>query len=395
MQLTRREFVGTALGTAAAATWPQSASAQLAMPASPVVLNIVDVAGDLALTQTAIENYRNANPNRVSNIIFSKGLQPELPGKLKAQQDAKRVDMDLILCGYDGMTGGIDQGLWIELVPTYAQMLPKLDEIYLEGARKIQEQSKGQGVCVTYSPYGGGLFTYNPDHVKKVPTTAQELMDWAKQNKDKFMYSRPANSGPGRAFITGLPYMLGDSKPTDPEKGWDKTWSYLKAIHEYIEYYPAGTAATMKEFGEGTRDIVPVSLGFDINSRALGIVPKEAKTFTLKDFHWLVDGHFMCVPKGVSNDKLAVILDLMKHMLTPKQQAYIYDKGYNYPGPAVKGVTLDMAPKESQDTIAEFGRPEYAALIENNPQEVPLTPQATVAAFRIWDETIAGSKRRQ
>ncbi len=52
----------------------------------------------------------------------------------------------------------------------------------------------------------------------------------------------------------------------------------------------------------------------------------------------------MCVPKGVSDEKLAVLLDLMSYLLTKEQQAYTYDEGYFYPGPAVKGVTLDMAP---------------------------------------------------
>ena len=46
-------------------------------------------------------------------------------------------------------------------------------------------------------------------------------------------------------------------------------------------------------------------------------------------------------------------------MLTPEAQAYTYDKGYFYPGPAVKNVSLSMAPKESQDAIKEYGRPEY------------------------------------
>jgi putative spermidine/putrescine transport system substrate-binding protein len=51
-----------------------------------------------------------------------------------------------------------------------------------------------------------------------------------------------------------------------------------------------------------------------------------------------------------------------------------------------------MAPKESQDIIREFGRPEYASLIANNPIELPLTPDKMVVAFRRWDEQI-GSKR--
>ena len=53
------------------------------------------------------------------------------------------------------------------------------------------------------------------------------------------------------------------------------------------------------------------------------------------------------------------MLDLMAYLLTPEAQAYTYDKGYFYPGPAVKNVPLSMAPKESQDAIKEYGRPEY------------------------------------
>ncbi|MGP4854925.1 extracellular solute-binding protein, partial [Klebsiella pneumoniae] len=78
------------------------------------------------------------------------------------------------------------------------------------------------------------------------PTTAEELLAWAKANPNRFFYGRPANSGPGRTFLMGLPYILGDKDPMDPEKGWDKTWAYLKELGNYIEYYPAGTGPTMK-----------------------------------------------------------------------------------------------------------------------------------------------------
>ena len=60
----------------------------------------------------------------------------------------------------------------------------------------------------------------------------------------------------------------------------------------------------------------------------------------------------------------------------------------------MKGVTLAMAPEESRKAIEEFGRPEYEGLIANNPQELPLTPQATVEAFRIWDQQVGGGKRK-
>jgi putative spermidine/putrescine transport system substrate-binding protein len=101
----------------------------------------------------------------------------------------------------------------------------------------------------------------------------------------------------------------------------------------------------------------------------------------------------MCIPKGVPEDKIAVVLALMSFMLKPEQQAVTYDKGYFYPGPAVKGVTLAMAPEESRNILKEFGRPAYDDLIAKLPTEAPLTPERLVAAFRRWDQEI-GSKAK-
>lgn len=391
--LTRRTMVGAAAGAAGMSLLGHHAMAQVALPKAPVTLNIVDGAGDLALTQKIIENYAKAKPHLVARVNFSKAPQPEIPAKLKAQQAANRVDIDLVLTAYDGLSLGTEQGVYQQLLPTHAAALPKLDDIYLDPARSIQALTKGFGVVVTYCPYGP-LLEYMPDRVKNVPTTAEDLLAWTRANKNRFMYARAANSGPSKALLVGLPYILKDSNPKDPIKGWDKTWAYLKALGENIEYYPAGTGAVMKEFGDGSRDLIASSTGFDINPRVLGIVPKEARIVTLRGFHWCSDSHIWCVPKGVPNEKVAVILDLMSFLLTKEQQAYTFDEGYSYPGPAVKGVTLDMAPPESQAAIKEYGRPEYAGLIANNPHEVPLEPAQLVAAFRRWDEEIGAAKRR-
>jgi putative spermidine/putrescine transport system substrate-binding protein len=191
-----------------------------------------------------------------------------------------------------------------------------------------------------------------------------------------------------------MPYILGDSNPKDPVNGWTKTWAYLKELGENIEYYPAGTGAVMKELGEGSRDMTVTTTGWDINPRVLGVVPKEAKVAMLKGFHWVTDAHYMCVPKGVPQEKLAVLLDMMSFLLTKEQQAFTYDEGYFYPGPAVKDVPLSMAPAESQKAINEYGRPEYAKWIAEAPLETPLEPDTMVVAFRMWDEIVGGAKRR-
>ena len=387
----RRAVLG-ALGGAAALGASGAHAQELPLPKAPVTITVVDVAGNLALTQKAIDGFRRAKPNLVSRFAFTKAPAPELPSKLKAQQDAGRVDIDLVLTGTDGLAAGIEQKLWVDLKPRMGG-LPKLADVYLEPAARMQALAQGQGVCVTYYP-SGPLLEYMPARVKAVPASAEQLLEWARQNTGKFMYARPANSGPGRTFLMGLPYILGDRDPKDPQAGWDKTWTFLKALGETVEYYPGGTGQTMKELGEGTRDMIVSTTGWDINPRVLGIVPKEAEVAALKGFHWIGDAHYMCVPKGIADEKLAVVLELMAFMLKPEQQAYTYDEGYFYPGPAVKNVTLDMAPAESRAAIGEYGRHQYERWIADNPVEVPLDADKMVLAFRRWDEQVGSGKNK-
>jgi putative spermidine/putrescine transport system substrate-binding protein len=388
---TRRGVLAGISGAAALGT--SRAFAQgLPLPTSPVVLSIIDTAGNLQLTQEAIEAFVSKNPKLVSRVVFSRAPAPELPAKLKAQQAANRVDIDLVLGGIGVTSDGVEQGLWLPLFPAHAASLPKPEDIYHPAALNMYNTvCQGQGMEVVYTP-SGPVLEYAPERVKNPPKTAQELLDWTRQNKNKFFYARPANSGPGWTFMMGMPYVLKDSDPKDPINGWSKTWEYLKELGKNIEYYPGNTSATMKEFGEGARDIIVSTCGWDINPRALGIVPKSAAITTLQGFHWVADAQFMCIPKGVPNDKVAVLLQLMSYMLQPAQQAMTYDKGYLYPGPAVKNVPLSMAPPESQNVLKEFGRPEYDKLIADNPNELPLTPKNLVAAFRRWDQDVGAQQ---
>jgi putative spermidine/putrescine transport system substrate-binding protein len=389
-----RSAVLTGLGLSALAAKGPAQAASLQLPSSPVTITVMDVGGALALMQKAFEEYRSANPKLLSRLVFVKAPAPELAAKLKAQQNGGRVDIDLVLTGSDGLAAGLDQKLWQPILPDFANRFPQFETIYDPPALRLQEaQGGGAGIVVNYYP-SGPLLEYAPERVPAVPQSAEELLAWAKAHPGRFIYARPTNSGPGRTFMMGLPYILGDRDPQDPVAGWDKTWAYLAELGNFIEYYPTGTGVTMKEFGEGTRDIVVSTTGWDINPRALGIVPKSAQIASLNGFHWVSDAFFMCVPKGLPPDRLAVTIDLMAAMLTPQAQAYAYDEGYLYPGPAVRNVPLSMAPARSREVIEEFGRPEYDALIANNPIELPLKPDKLVIAFRRWDETIGAKVKR-
>ncbi len=384
-----RRLAAVAVATAAIFAFGGTAAQA---PKSPVTINIVDVAGNLALTQDALQNFATKNPNLIAKINFTKAPAPELPAKLKAMQGAGRSDIDLVLTGTDFLAAGIEQGLLEKILPEHAAKFPGLMANYLPPAAKMQELAGAYGIEVAFMP-AGPLVEYNPDKVKQPPTTPQELLTWCKANPNRLIYARPANSGPGRTFVMGLPYLLGDKDPKNPAS-WDKTWAYLKELNSCIEYYPTGTGALMKELGEGSRDMTVTMTGWDLNPRILGIVPKSYKVVPFKGMTWVNDAHYMVIPKGVSAEKMNVVLDLMAYMLKPEAQALTYDKGYFYPGPAVKGVTLSMAPKESQDAINEYGRPEYAKWIEQFPHTQSLEAKGQVEMFRIWDQQIGAQKTK-
>ncbi|WP_298013308.1 extracellular solute-binding protein [uncultured Castellaniella sp.] len=368
------------------------ACAAVSAQAAPVALNIVDVAGNLAVTQKALESFRDQNPDLVSTMTFTNAPAPQIPGKIKAMQKANRADIDLVLTGTDALAAGIEQDLWVKLLPDHQDKFKDILNKYHRNAARMQELAKGYGLEVSFMQ-SGPLLEYNPDKVKNPPKTPAELLAWCKANPGQFLYARPANSGPGRTFLMGLPYLLGDKDPYDPIKGWDNTWKFLKELNECVPYYPGGTSAIMKELGQGSRTMTPTVTGWDINPRALGIVPADFKIQAFDNFTWVNDAHYMVIPKGVSKEKQEVLFKLMDFMMQPKQQAMTYDSGYFYPGPAIRDVPLSAAPKESQDIIAKYGRPEYEELTARRPSAVPLDAKAMVAAFHKWDTDIGALKK--
>lgn len=360
-------------------------------PSRPVELNILDVAGNLQLTQGMIDEFVEKNPDIVSKVNYTKATAPEMPGKLQAEQRGGTSQTHLVLTGTDGLASVIEQELVLELLPDFAERFPSLEENYLPAAADMHALAQGQGITVTFYP-SGPLLEYDPEKVSDPPGSAEELLAWARENPGKFQYAQPANSGPGRTFLMGLPYVLGDSDPKDPVDGWDRTWAYLAELGKYVDYYPTGTTDTMKNLANGTVNIVATTTGWDINPRVLGTVPERMEVATLEGFHWVTDAHYAVVPRGVDADVLAADLALMRWMLRPEQQAKAYDNGYFYPGPAVAGVSLEMAPEDSRRVVEEFGREEYDSLIAGNPQETSLPAAEQVAAFQRWDREIGSGK---
>src|SRR5262245_37308723 len=352
----------------------------------PVTISVIDVAGDLSSVQVILDNYKKAFPNKVKEIRTQRAPEPELPAKIKAQQDAGRLDVNLIMTGQSAASQLISAGQLVKLLPTYDAMFPR-DEL-TDAGKALQDEAEGYLMPSVVSN-GGPVFIYNPKKVANPPKTAEQLLAWAKANPAKFLYARPANSGPGRSILAGMPYILKDRDPKDPEKGWDKTWAFLKELGQSMEYYPTGTAFTLKEFAQDQRWMIAGIMEWDMKPRAEGIIPPASKV-TILDHPHVVHGRHRCaIPKGVAQGELEVLLDLIKFMRRPEQQVLTWRA---FIGPSIKAATLDKAPPDLQKYVKEIWRPEYDEI----GKKWKVTPMLEVKklnyAIDRWDKEVGAQK---
>src|ERR1043165_10108052 len=77
----------------------------------PVTINVMDAAGTLQLVQEAIEAFKTKYTGRADKVTFNKAPAPELPGKLKAMQAGRRMDIDLVLGGTGILAAGDAHGV--------------------------------------------------------------------------------------------------------------------------------------------------------------------------------------------------------------------------------------------------------------------------------------------
>ena len=358
---------------------------------SKITVQVLDGGGELQLVKAILQNYQKAHPDKVVFKFLPSTTAPAVPGKIKAQEDAHKQDISLVLGGYDMVASGIQQGIWEQLLPSFSSKLPDFNSIYQAPVKQYAALTQGYAIPVVYTP-SGPVFEYDPSKIANPPQTIDQLKAWILANPGRFEYARPRNSGPGRTMLMGLPYLLGDKDPTDPAAGWTKTWQFLKDINPAINYYPTRTGVTMTELGNDTRWMIASTMGWDINPRYLGQVPANFKTFVLKSTTFVADDQFMFMPKGLDAAHQSLITDIISWALKPDQQAYTYDSGYFYPGPVVQNVPVSMAPASSQHVIQQYGRPEYDSMAQTNPIVMPLSAGNLNKAFDTWDSSIGGSK---
>jgi putative spermidine/putrescine transport system substrate-binding protein len=358
-------------------------------PSSPIVLTLLDGAGNVTVNRAIYDGFAAAHPELVSSINYQSAPAPDVAGKIRAQQLAGQVDISVVVGGTDVMGAAQTEDLMLPLVPNHQSNLPDLSRVFDQGGADMQTMANGIGVVVRYGP-AGPLLAYRPDEVRQAPITPEALLEWARQNPGKFTYAQPPNSGPGRTFLMSLPYMLGDSDPSDPENGWEKTWAYLRELGKYVESYPPSSTIMNQQFGSGQLQLIPTILSMDIASRRDGTWAPTSQVGLFADQNWITDAHFMMVPKGVSGEQLYVALELMKWTLQPDQQALTYATGSLTT--ANKNVTPADASPEGRALLQQWGRPDfYPQALTTGDTHVPLTPENQVKAFEIWQREVGSN----
>lgn len=292
---TRRRLPATLGGLLALPALPRLLGGRPARAqAKPAPLRVLDTS-ESRFGPHMMEAFALENPGLVSELQLRHAHRQILFDEILREVEAGQPSADLVLCGLEGLLIGAELELWQPVVPLVQAQLPPLDELLQPLARSLRGIARDQGQVVLASP-GGPLLTHVPDRVARMPRTAEELLDWAKQNPGRFLYARPDMSDAGKCFVSGLPWLLRDADPTDPEDGWPSSWAYLEELDRHIRYYPTTQQACAEELAEGRADIIATTIGFDVESRATGLLPRSTGLTALHGLRWVPVGLFLAVP---------------------------------------------------------------------------------------------------
>lgn len=353
----------------------------------PVVLHVMDAIGNLSLTQPAFEAFRREKPDLVARVVFHEAPAARIAKLLQRHEDMGQPGFDLLLTGLQLLLESTEEKAWL---PTVAPQLAELEADLLPSARAMQDLADGQAMVVSYGALGP-LLAFAPDRVKHPPGTAEELLAWARSNVNRFSYGRPPKSEAAQAFLLGLPYLLGDTDPLDPVSGWTATWSFLGELGATIESYSAGDRITLMELSAGARDIVATTPGAALQMQVAhrGAVPM----IVLAGAHWIGSAHYAAVPRDVPASKAAVLVELIKFLVSKQGQAFAYDQVRLLPGMAVADVSPPATPWLSHAGIVEPGeRAAFDRLIASRPIAAPLAPRKLAYALQRWDSQIGAAK---
>ena len=164
------------------------------------------------------------------------------------------------------------------------EALEKLDEESVPNLQNvIADNPDSQGYAI---PYRGTtvVLAYNQDDVKNVPTTTAELVDWIKENPQRFAYCEPGTGGACDSFLVSSVYnFLPQEAITSNDEKWSQQWSegfgLLSELHPYMYetanrvHYPFKNQGAIDLLAIGEIDMTPMWADMILDQKSRGLIP--------------------------------------------------------------------------------------------------------------------------
>ncbi|HEX6706044.1 MAG TPA: extracellular solute-binding protein [Albitalea sp.] len=211
---------------------------------------------------------------------------------------------------------------------------------------------------------------YNPDLVKQVPSSYDDLRAWVAKNPKAFGYNGIKGGMSGVAFVVGWVYAYGGNAETVQQgpynaqaaAGWKKAFADLKDFNRNVVFTP-GNAGTLDMLNRGEIAMGPVWVDMFQSWKADGRLPPNMK---LKILAPGMPGqpYYYAIPAKARNTELAK--KFIALATSPQVQAEGIVKRFNwYPGidasvvkPSLDAKTwsqlfTDVTPSD----LARYGKP--------------------------------------
>lgn len=307
---------------------------------------------------------------------------PWIGGELQEEVEGGLPSLDAVMTNFAGYALGAARDLWqpmpAGLLETYAPLLTP--------AGRLVQARLGDSALVMGTVPGGPVLVHRRSVLPAAPRSAAGLLDYARQNPGRFQYARPSQSRFGQAFVTAMPYLLGDAAPLDPERGWDRTWPYLRELGQFAGYYPASGRAAAEEFLEGGADLLPALLGSYLLGMATRLLPPDTLCTPFDDAPLVPYSWILAVPRGVPASRIAPVGPLVAFMHDARTQRLMFGRGLVPGSPVADGGTVTVT--EHDRLWTEALTPELSASIQDRKTAAPLDPAAEAYMLRAWDERI-------
>ncbi|WP_203568092.1 extracellular solute-binding protein [Aestuariimicrobium ganziense] len=290
-----------------------------------------------------------------ANPGYTVKVQLDLHGERDAQTQAKLTaaqaqNQD---AGIDLVDAGFVQTLAEAgiMEPISVSNVPNLEGI----PEDVVKAGNGGGV-----PYRGSsvLLAYDPEVVKEVPTTLDEVLAWIKANPGKFTYCPPKSGGSGGAWVTTV--LDQNMDPADAEKlrttydqeamkGWDKGFGVLRELGPSIYQkgvYPNGNKQVLDLLSSGQIAMCTVWSDQFISGQKSGLVPERIKATQISNPSFTGGAAYLGVPKGSAKKEHAI--KLVDFVLSAEAQTLIANQIAGFPV-----IPLEKLPAETQQIFRE------------------------------------------